>query len=173
MEAPIQTDRLVLRPFRDDDVQALHAIWAHPEVGPWIGGAHADVVESVEELAEHLRHQARHGFGFWAVEERSSGQLVGEVGLMLLEGRGPEVEIGWCIARDAWSRGYAHEAATRWLEAGFGDLGLDRIVAVVLPANRRSRGLCTRLGMRESGTRQAYGQDHVLYEIGDEDFRRA
>jgi RimJ/RimL family protein N-acetyltransferase len=161
----IITNRLRLRPFRPDDVDALHAMWSHPEVGRWVGGTHADVTESVEELEEHLTHQARHGFAFWAVEERESGRLVGEVGLMLFENRGPDVEIGWCVRRDVWGRGYAQEAASAWLDAGFTELGLDRIIAVVLPSNTRSRRLCERLGMRETGMRWAYGADHVLYEV--------
>lgn len=164
MEASILTARLRLRPFLPDDIEPLHAIWADPEVGPWVGGTHTDVAESIEELGEHLRHQERHGWGFWAVEEQSTGRVVGEVGLMLFEGRGPEVEIGWCVARDVWGRGYASEAAAAWLDVGFGALGLDRIIAVVLPGNVRSRRLCTRLGMRESGRRRAYGAEHVAYE---------
>ena len=160
----MRTNRLVLRPFGFEDLGALHAMWSHPDVGPWIGGTHVDIAESEEELRQHIRHQERHGFGFWAVEERATGDVVGEVGLMLFENRGPEVEAGWCIARDRWGRGYAREAAARWFAEGFGDLGLDRIIAVVLPHNERSRRVCAALGMREAGTRQAYGAEHVLYE---------
>jgi RimJ/RimL family protein N-acetyltransferase len=165
VQEPLHTDRLTLRPFTPGDLDALHAMWSDPAVGPWVGGTHADRAESAAELDEHLRHQRRHGFGFWAVEERASGRVVGEVGLMLFEGRGPEVETGWCVARDVWGRGYAREAAARWLQAGFAELGLDRIIAVVLPHNERSRGLCARLGMSERGTRRAYGAEHVLYEL--------
>src|SRR4051794_27605582 len=168
MEGPLLTARLVLRPFRSADLKPLHAMWSQPEVGRWVGGTHARMEESAEELGEHLHHQRRHGFAFWAVEERETGALIGEVGLMLFEGRGPEVEIGWCIAHEAWGRGYAVEAARRWLEVGFEDLGLDRIIAVVLPENERSRRVCGRLGMREDGTRQAYGAEHVLYEARSE-----
>ena len=164
MDEPILTERLLMRPFVPDDVEALHAIWSDPAVGPWVGGTHTDIAESVEELAGHARHQERHGFGFWAVEERATGRLVGEVGLMLFEGRGPEIETGWCIASDVWGRGYAREAAERWLDVGFRELGAHRIIAVVLPGNARSRALCARLGMREAGMRDAYGAEHVLYE---------
>jgi ribosomal-protein-alanine N-acetyltransferase len=166
VEAPRHTERLTLRPFREDDLDAVHAMWSHPEVGRWVGGTHTGIGESVEELAEHLRHQAEHGFAFWAVLERATGRLVGEVGLMRFEGHGPEIEIGWCLVRDAWGQGYAREAAAAWLELGFGELGLERIIAVVLPENERSRRLCLRLGMREAGMRSAYGHQHVLYEVG-------
>lgn len=165
MREPLVTDRLRLRPFVVSDVEPLHAIWSDPEVGPWVGGTHTDVQESRDELREHLRHQERHGFGFWAVEERESGRIIGEVGLMLFEGRGPEVEIGWCIASEAWGRGYATESAGAWLDAAFGCLGLESIVAVVLPDNLRSRAVCGRLGMHETGLRHAYGARHVAYQL--------
>ena len=168
MDRPLVTSRLVLRPFRAEDLEAAHAMWSDPEVGRWIGGPHEHLQQSIDELQGHLDHQARHGFAFWAAEERATGRLVGEVGLMLLEGRGPEVEIGWCLTRPAWGRGLAAEAAEAWLRAGFDLLGLDRVVAVVLPENARSRRVCERLGMREHGLRQAYGAEHAEYVAGQD-----
>jgi RimJ/RimL family protein N-acetyltransferase len=165
MREPILTERLRLRPFRPADLEAMHALWTDPEVGRWVGGTHSRLRESEEELGAHLRHQARHGFGFWAAEERATGDVVGEIGLQRFEGRGPEVEIGWALAAPARGRGYATEAASAWIDAGFERLGLDRIIAVVLPGNVASRRICERLGMREAGIRHAYGQDHVLYEL--------
>ena len=172
MEEPIHTERLRLRPFTRDDLDELHAMWSHPEIGPWVGGTHTDRAQSVDELTEHLRHQAEHGFGFWAVEERETGRLVGEVGLMYFESRGPEIETGWCFVRDTWGRGYAREAATRWLEVAFEELGLERVIAVILPSNERSIRLAESLGMRQTGTREAYGREHLLFELGRAEFRR-
>jgi RimJ/RimL family protein N-acetyltransferase len=163
MHEPIHTERLLLRPFREDDLGPCHAMWSDPAVGPWVGGTHTELQESVHELRHHMEHQTRHGFAFWAVEERESGLLVGEVGLQHFEGRGPDVETGWCLVRPAWGRGYAIEAARAWLTVGFEQLRLDRIIAVVLPDNARSRRVCDRLGMHEAGRRQAYGAEHVEY----------
>jgi RimJ/RimL family protein N-acetyltransferase len=173
VKEPIHTERLRLRPFTEDDLDELHAMWSHPDVGPWIGGAHTDRSKSVETLGEHLRHQHRHGFGFWAVEERDTGRLLGEVGLMLFEGRGPEIEIGWCMTRETWGGGYAREAAAKWLEVGFGRLGFQRVIAVILPGNERSIRLARVLRMRQTGTRDAYGHEHLLFELGRDEFRRA
>src|SRR3712207_4609684 len=78
---PLETERLRLRPFTPGDLEALHALWADPEIGRWLGGAHEHVQESIDELQGHLDHQARHGYSLWAVEERTSGRFVGEVGL--------------------------------------------------------------------------------------------
>ena len=165
MHAPLVTDRLTMRPFASGDLEAAHAIWSDPEVGRWIGGRHERLQTSVEELDAHFDHQARHGFSMWAALERATGQLVGEVGLQLLEGEGPEVEVGWCLARGTWGRGLATEAAEAWLRTGFEELGLDRIVAVVLPGNARSRRVCEKLGMREDGRRHVYGAEHVVFAV--------
>ena len=172
MHEPILTDRLRLRPFTLDDLHPLHEIWADPEVGRWLGGTHELMRESLEELDAHLRHQAEHGFAFWAVEEGATGRLVGEVGLQLLEGRGPEVEVGWCLSRDAWGAGYATEAAAAWLEAGFAELGLERVLAVVLPDNAPSRRVCQKLGMREDRMRDVYDAPHLQY-VSERSARRA
>jgi [ribosomal protein S5]-alanine N-acetyltransferase len=165
MDTPMLTARLRLRPFREGDLAALHALWSDPVVGRWVGGTHHTLRESAEELGGHLRHQDRHGFALWAAEERATGELVGEVGLQLLEGRGPEVEIGWAVSAAGRGRGLAHEASARWLQAGFEELGLERIVAVVLPGNVASRRLSERLGMHEEGVRHVYGHEHVVYAI--------
>ena len=165
MDGPLVTDRLTMRPFAADDLEAAHAIWSDPAVGPWIGGRHERLRTSIDELEGHLDHQARHGFSMWAALDRATGELVGEVGLQLLEGTGPEVEIGWCFARSAWGRGLATEAAEAWLRTGFEFLGLDRVVAVVLPDNARSLRVCEKLGMDEDGRRHVYGAEHVLLAV--------
>ncbi len=165
MDGPILTARLRLRPFRDDDLAALHALWGDPDVARWVGKDPGDERQSATWLRQHLAHQQRHGFSTWAAEARETGDLVGEVGLQLFEHRGPEVEIGWVVAAGARRTGIAFEASSRWLRAGFEELGLERIVAVVRPDNVVSRRLAERLGMHEEGTRHAYGHEHVLYAI--------
>ena len=153
------TERLRMRPFETDDAPAVLELFRDPEVGRWTGGHHRTIDDSRRLLATHARHQERHGFSLWAVEERDGGALVGEIGLQHLEQRGPEVEIGWVVARDRWGLGYATEGAARWLEAGFGELGLERVIATILPrehavaARRRparddARGAAARLPRR-------------------------
>ena len=173
MNDPVDTERLRLRPFTDEDLDALYAMWSDPEVGPWIGGTHEHRGKSAEVLAEHVRHQQAHGYGFWATEDRESGELVGEAGLMLFEGHGPEIEIGWCFTRESWGRGLAREAAAKWLEIGFGELELDRIMAVILPSNDRSIRVAKAVGMRPAGMRYAYGNEHLVFELGRAEFSRA
>ena len=165
MEEPIVTERLRMRPFTHDDAEAgFAALWSDPEIGRWIGGAHGDLAQTRELIDAHLRNQERHGFSQWAVEEREGGALVGEVGLQPLEHLGPEIEIGWVIARRAWGRGYATEAARAWLDVAFGPLGLDAVLATVLPQNAASHRVAQRLGMRLAPTRRhVHGAEHDIY----------
>ena len=163
MDDPIVTARLRMRPWETDDVAAAQRLFADPEVGRFVG------VEPTREAAEklvagHQSHQAAHGFSQWAVEELETGALVGEIGLQLLQNEGPEVEVGWVVARPAWGRGYATEAAARWLDVGFGELGLTEILAVIRPENEASHRVARRLGMeRQPGRRHLYGHDLDVY----------
>jgi [ribosomal protein S5]-alanine N-acetyltransferase len=163
VDGPLTTPRLTLRPFAPEDAAALFAIFRVGEVGRFVGGAHDTIAASEELIAVHGTSQRRNGFSYWAVEERGTGALVGEVGLQLLERTGPDVEIGWVIAKPAWGRGYATEAARAWLRAGFQTLGLDEIVAVVRPENEASHRVARRLGMEPAGRRHVYDHDLDVY----------
>jgi [ribosomal protein S5]-alanine N-acetyltransferase len=159
------TARLHMRPFRLGDVEAGFALWSDPQVGRFTGGAHRSREQSRALVVAHLDHQRRAGFSLWAVEERDGGALVGEAGLQLLEMRGPEIEIGWSVAPSRWGRGYATEAARAWLDVGLGELGLDRIVATILPENAPSHAVAARLGMRYAERRHVHGAEHMVYAI--------
>ena len=163
MVEPILTPRLRMRPFEEDDADAVFAIFSVPEVGEFVGGAHTSIEASHELIAYNRDHQEQHGFSTWAVEERESGAVIGEVGLQLLERVGPEVEIAWSIGRPWWGRGLAEEAARAWLHAGFDELRLAQIVAVIRRENGRSHRLAERLGMKRAGTRHAYDRELDLY----------
>ena len=93
--------------------------------------------------------------------ERDSGELIGDAGLSLLDGRGPEVEVGYTLARAWWGKGYATEAAGALLTAGFDDFGLDEIVAVADPANAASTRVLEKIGMRRVEMRRASGRPHA------------
>ena len=165
MDEPFTTERLRLRPFRPEDVDAGFALWSDPEVGRFTGGAHVTHEQSRALIASHLRNQLRHGFSLWAVEDRETGRLLGESGLQPLEGTGPEIEIGWAFAPGAWGNGYATEAAQAWLEHAFGTFDLDQVIAVIRPENLASHRVARRLGMRPAGRRRVYGAEHDIYVL--------
>jgi ribosomal-protein-alanine N-acetyltransferase len=107
--------------------------------------------EESDELIERIEAGfGQCGFGLWAVEVRSSGELAGFTGLAVPPFEAhfmPAVEVGWRLARPAWGHGYATEAARAALEFGFGEAGLGEVVSLTTAGNRRSRAVMERLGM--------------------------
>jgi len=111
--------------------------------------------EGLDAMLDRVEaHFARHGWGYWALEERSRGALIGMCGLMHVEWQvffTPAIEIGWRLSAPWQGKGLAREAAEAVLDAAFGSLGLARVVSFTAPANRASWGLMERLGMRRIG----------------------
>lgn len=167
----LTTPRLRLRPFRPGDFDAAHAVYADPEVMRWVGhGAHRSPAETRSALRGYADALAVRGYGFVAVIERSTGALIGDAGLHPLGGRGPDIEVGYTLARSAWGRGYGTEAARALVEYAFAHLGAPRVVAQVEPDNRGSRHVLEKLGMTERATRIAHGRPHLLYGVEREDY---
>ena len=145
----IETDRLLLRLWRDGDLPEFAAINADPEVAE-----HFPAVltrgES-DDLAWKIRTRlSDQDFGFWAVEIPSVTPFAGFVGISRVPFEAhftPAVEIGWRLARTHWGCGYATEAARAALRYGFDNLAVDEIVAFTVPQNERSRRVMLRLGM--------------------------
>jgi RimJ/RimL family protein N-acetyltransferase len=162
---PLETERLLIRPMERSDAADLHPVYSDATTFQFIAREpSADIGETRRRIAEREAHQDRHGFAIWAVCERAEGRVIGDCGLQLLEG-GPEVEVGYRMARAVRGRGLATEAARACLVAGFDDLGLDRIVAVASPENVASRRVMKKLGMTLMGLGRHYGTDTVLYAI--------
>lgn len=145
----LNTERLLLREWRDEDRKPFAALNDDPAV--------------MEHFPSHLSREAsdamadritaflnEHGWGLWAVEVVETGEFVGFTGLSIPRFEAPFtpcVEVGWRLARSAWGKGYATEAARASVAHGFGPVGLDEIVAMVVPGNVRSQGVMRKLGM--------------------------
>ena len=110
----LETERLVLRPFREADLDAYADLCADPMVMKFLNAAGAPIsrADAWRQMAMYLGHWELRGFGTWAVVERVTGEFVGRVGLHYPEGW-PDRELGWTIARKFWGKGYASEAADR------------------------------------------------------------
>jgi [ribosomal protein S5]-alanine N-acetyltransferase len=162
----LTTERLHLRPFTPADRAAIHAVYADPEVMRYVGhGAHRTMAETANALRTYGDVLERRGYSFLAVTERASGALIGDGGLHPLGGVGPDVELGYTLARDAWGKGYATELGLALVEYAFTILRVPRVVAQVEPANTASRRVLEKLGMSERETRTAYGRPHLLYAV--------
>ena len=145
----IETERLVMRSWRDADREPWAAMNADPHVREYFLGT-LSREESDASLDGLNAHITRHGFGFWALEERVSGEFLGFTGLYHTPFKTPFtpcVEVGWRLARHCWGKGYASEAARASLDHGFHTLGLSSIVSFAVATNMRSRRVMERIGM--------------------------
>ncbi|MGX6600925.1 GNAT family N-acetyltransferase [Micromonosporaceae bacterium Da 78-11] len=147
----LETERLSLRGWRDDDLDALATMNADPEVMRYIlDGSVRDRGQSAAGLRKAVDDWAARGFGLFAVEVRETGVLAGWTGLVVpdfLPEVLPAVEIGWRFDRRFWGLGYATEAAAAALRFGFADRGLDRIISIRHPGNTRSERVMAKLGL--------------------------
>ena len=162
----LETDRLLLRPFRDSDIDDYAAMCADPEVMRYLGARSVLSREDAwRQMAMFVGHWQLRGFGVWAVEERASGSFVGRVGLHFPEGW-PDRELAWAVARSYWGRGFALEAAQAALAHAFGPLEWPRAISLIDPENRRSIRLAERLGERFERAITLRGYRLSLYAIG-------
>lgn len=176
-----ETERLILRPWEDRDIDSFAALNADPLVMRYFPSTftRAETIAYVERM----RSYSDTGFGFLAAEEKASGDLVGVVGMAPVRPDMPSgsgVEIGWRLAHHHWGKGYASEAARGWLHYGFESLGLKEVVAFTFTGNVPSRRVMERIGMRydPAGDFEHPGvapghllRPHVLYRLTAAEFR--
>ncbi|MCX4758935.1 GNAT family N-acetyltransferase [Kitasatospora purpeofusca] len=144
----LHTDRLLIRRWRESDLEPWAAMNADPEVRQHLGEP-LSRERSDESVARFEADFDRRGYGWWAVEVRETGEFIGFAGLDEVDEEVPftGVEIGWRLARSAWGLGYATEAARAVLAFGFDTLELPEILAVTTATNLRSQAVMARLGM--------------------------
>ena len=161
---PIETERLLIRTFEAADVDAMAEVYGNPEVMQHVCVGVRDREGTAALLQEYRRAQDERGFSTWAVVEKASGTVVGDVGFGLYAPTG-EPELGYTLATAVWGRGYALEAARACVAAAFTHLPQRRLVAKVEPENARSLRLAERLGMRAVETIAVDGRPHLLLAL--------
>jgi RimJ/RimL family protein N-acetyltransferase len=178
----IRTDRLMLRGWRHADRGRFAELNADPQVAEFLGGP-LDRDASDALVDRILVRWDSDGHGLWVVERVEDGRFLGFVGLAAPSFDAvfsPCVEVGWRLAREAWGRGYATEAARAALRFGFVELDLDEIVSFTTVANVRSRAVMERLGMTRDPVDDFDHpsfpdghpiRPHVLYRLGRERWR--
>lgn len=148
-EFSFETERLVVREWRDDDFAALHELCTDAQVMATIGPLQDE--ETTRGLLARLQQRQReHGCTFWAMERKEDGRVLGFCGIS--RGTVPfiadRLEIGWRLVSDCWGHGYAREAAQGSLRWAAEEHPGEAIWAITSVGNVRSRGLMERLGMR-------------------------
>jgi RimJ/RimL family protein N-acetyltransferase len=160
----IDTPRLRLRQFREDDLDAYARITSDPEVMRYVGGAALSRDEAWRSLGYLLGHWLIRGFGLWAAEEKATGALVGRIGLYQPEGW-PGLEVGWLVDRPRWGEGFASEGGAAALRHAFERLAAQRVISVIEPGNAASIRVAEKLGERFLRRQQLQGKQVLVYAI--------
>ena len=161
---PIETERLLIRPFDPSDAESIAMVYGDPEVMRHVVLGVLDHDRTAALLEGYRRSQDEHGFSTWAVVEKESGTVVGDVGFGIYAPTG-EPELGYTLATRVWGRGYGLEAAGACVETAFAHLPHRRLLAKIEPENERSVRLAERLGMRPVETISVEGRRHLLFAL--------
>ena len=165
MQIFLETERLVLRRVTADDVDNLVELDGDPEVMHFINGGRPTPREEIasDVLPAFLGYYERFaGYGFWAVEEKATGQFVGWFHFRpAKDARSGEVELGYRLRRSAWGQGYATEGSRALIEKGFAELDVHRVVAFTMVVNVASRRVMEKAGLRYVRTFHQPWPDHI------------
>ncbi len=164
-----ETERLFLRKLLESDLDDIFAMRKDPLVMRFIREPQTDIKSSAKWIEMMRGKWDEKKIGFFAVEEKATGNFVGWCGLWELPGTN-EIEVGYAIAPNFWGKGYATEAAKRFLEYGFEELELKKIVAVAFPKNKASQNVMKKLGMNYVGEGIFYDKELVQYAISKDKF---
>jgi len=172
------TDRLTLRPWQVDDASAALDVYGHPEVTRWLSPAMDQVRDLTtmrvliqQWIAEDARLAAP--AGRWAIERNSDRRVIGGAILLPLPPGDEDLEIGWQLAPDAWSQGYAAEAMFTLATWGF-DHEVDELFTVIRPENTDTAATVRQNGMHWVGeTDKYYGLQLQVFRLRQADLDRA
>lgn len=179
---PIKSARLLLRPFTESDLDALHAYQSLPEVARYLLWPPRDREETAKSLRYRIDHptlEEDDDILVLAVEHQESGALIGDVNLSLVPGTHRTGEFGFVFDPRYHGKGYAREAATEILRLGFEQAGMHRIIGRADARNTASAGLMTRLGLRKEAhfvkNEMVKGEwaDEVVYAMLAEEWSNA
>lgn len=161
----LETNRLILRMFRDTDFDDYAEMCGDPEVMRYIGdGQPLARPMAWRKMAMMVGHWSLRGYGLWAAQERSSGAVVGQIGFWNPEGW-PGFELGWTLRRSFWGQRYATEAARAALRFAFTQLGRPHIISLIHPENAASIRVAERIGERLSGSTELMGKPVLVYRL--------
>ena len=173
----LETPRLMLRDWTEDDAEDLYRYAADPEVGPAAGWKPHENVEESRKIAEMFIREG----DVWALEEKASGRVIGSLGLHKDEKRPgvPGVKmVGYVLAKDSWGQGRMTEAVKEGMRYAFEEEGLRMLTVYHFPWNDRSRRVIEKCGFRKEGTlRESFVRfdgtlmDEVCYSLTVEEWK--
>ena len=159
----LETKRLLLREFQMGDAEALFAVLGDAATMQYYPAAF-DRAGVESWIARNIERYTRNGFGLWAMELKSTGEVIGDCGCALQEVEGRrEIEIGYHVRRDLWGQGYATEAARHCVAHAFSQLGAERVISMIRPENLSSRRVAEKNGLKCEKIIFWHGYGHCVY----------
>lgn len=178
---PLETDRLILRSWREKDLLPMVAINQDPKVCEYFPeiGNRDTTIALIDRI---IKHDEENGFSLYAVEIKATQEMIGFLGLMTPSFEAhftPAIEIGWRLSSQHWNKGFATEGAKAVLEHAFTDLNLEEVVSFTVVNNQPSRRVMEKIGMKRNPDddfdHPKINKDnplkrHVLYRISKNDW---
>jgi RimJ/RimL family protein N-acetyltransferase len=167
----IETERLLLRPPRQEDAPDLLEAFADPEVVRYIGDGTPASIEDVEEsIAAWIERWELWGLGHCSLERKADGHVLGRAGFLRWDPQtweigGTETELGWVLAREHWGKGYATEAASALRDWAFAERQLERLISLIRHDNVQSVRVAERIGERYERDVVLRGHPTQLYAL--------
>jgi RimJ/RimL family protein N-acetyltransferase len=149
----LETARLRLRAWRAEDLEPLARLNADPLAMRHMGQGPMSLDETQAQLERFRTHWEKHGFGLWAVEEKTTGAFLGRIGLSYHIVWPDDREVGWFLDPRVWGHGLATEGGEAAVSYGFETLGADRLVSICIEENHASRRVMEKLGFTYLTTR--------------------
>lgn len=162
--ATLETERLLLRQWREDDFEDYARLCGDPEVMRYLGGKPFSRLEAWRHMAFLIGHWQLRGYGHWAVEEKASSRLIGRMGFLYPQGW-PGFEVGWTLERGSWGKGYASEGARRMMDYAFSEMGRDHVISLIHPENKGSINVAVKMGEKLEGETEILGIPVLIYGI--------
>lgn len=169
----LETERLALRRFRREDMDAIFAIIGD-DVAMQYYPRTFNRSDSVQWIERNLRRYREHGYGLFAVTLKNSADVIGDCGIIKQDVEGEtRLEVGYHFRRDQWGHGYATEAARACMGLAFHAFGADKVISLIRPENLPSRRVAERNGMKLERQVTHYGLPHLVYAMKREDYGQA
>jgi len=163
----LETDRLILRPFKLEDAQPMYDNWANdPEVTKYLTWTpHANVEATKSVLADWITPYERLDYYKWAIVLKAIQEPVGGISAVNQQADIRMVEIGYCIGKNWWRQGYTSEALSALVRFFFEEVGVNRVEAGCDPRNPHSSQVMMKCGLKYEGTlRQAARNNQGFYD---------
>jgi RimJ/RimL family protein N-acetyltransferase len=159
----VETERLLLREWREDDLDVFARLYGNPEVTRYLGdGSTMDRAQTWRTIAGAIGHWVLRGYGQWVIELKRTGEAIGRTGLINPEGW-PGLEAGWVIAPEHQGKGYATEGGAAAVRYAFEQLRATHVISLVQPGNLPSQRVARKLGGEVERTVTVIGVEALVF----------